>query len=268
MASIRSSAPTTSAPAFLASSALSPLANTATRTSLPVPLGRLTTPRTIWSAGRGSPPRLLATSPGSSTWAVARLLTRPIASSTPSWVLGSTWPACAFCFFVSFAMSLALHDMEAHRASGAFDDLRRRLEVVGVEVLHLRRRDLGQLRALDSARGDLAGLLRARLELGRLLEEEARRRGLGGEGEAAIGIDGDHRRDRRALFQLLRRGVERLAEFHDVDAALAQGRADRRRRVGGASRHLELDVARDFLRHFSHSVVELPRASPDASVQV
>ena len=48
--SIRSSAPTMSAPASVASSALGPRANTATRTVLPVPFGRPTVPRTIWSA--------------------------------------------------------------------------------------------------------------------------------------------------------------------------------------------------------------------------
>ena len=53
----RSSAPTMSAPAARASSAAAPVANTATRTSLPVPDGRATVPRTIWSALRGSTPR-------------------------------------------------------------------------------------------------------------------------------------------------------------------------------------------------------------------
>ena len=48
--STRSSAPTTSAPAALASSALAPRAKTATRTLRPDPFGKLTTPRTIWSA--------------------------------------------------------------------------------------------------------------------------------------------------------------------------------------------------------------------------
>ena len=48
--STRSSAPTTSAPAALASSALAPRANTATRSERPVPFGNVTTPRTIWSA--------------------------------------------------------------------------------------------------------------------------------------------------------------------------------------------------------------------------
>ena len=60
--SIRSSLPTTSAPAAVASSALSPTANTATRAVLPVPCGRLTVPRTIWSALRGSTPSRIATS--------------------------------------------------------------------------------------------------------------------------------------------------------------------------------------------------------------
>ncbi len=60
--SIRSSLPTTSAPAATACSAFSPTANTATRAVLPVPCGRLTVPRTIWSALRGSTPSRMATS--------------------------------------------------------------------------------------------------------------------------------------------------------------------------------------------------------------
>ena len=60
--SIRSSLPTMSAPAAVASSALSPTANTATRAVLPVPCGRLTVPRTNWSALRGSTPSRIATS--------------------------------------------------------------------------------------------------------------------------------------------------------------------------------------------------------------
>ncbi|MNR10459.1 hypothetical protein D3C85_1267120 [compost metagenome] len=60
--SIRSSEPTKSAPAAIAASALSPVAKTRTRATLPVPCGRLTVPRTIWSALRGSTPRRKATS--------------------------------------------------------------------------------------------------------------------------------------------------------------------------------------------------------------
>jgi hypothetical protein len=44
-------------------------------------------------------------------------------------------------------------------------------------------------------------------------------------------------------------GVERLAEFHDVEAALTQRRTDRRRGIGLTSWHLQLDEADDFLRH-------------------
>jgi hypothetical protein len=72
--STRSSAPTISAPAALASSALSPRAKTATRTVRPVPFGRLTTPRTIWSAWRGSTPRFIAISTVSSNFTEDRSL--------------------------------------------------------------------------------------------------------------------------------------------------------------------------------------------------
>ena len=64
-----SSAPTWSAPAASASLALSPLANTSTRTLLPVPCGRTTVPRTFWSAWRGSTPSFTASSTVSSNLA-------------------------------------------------------------------------------------------------------------------------------------------------------------------------------------------------------
>jgi len=44
-------------------------------------------------------------------------------------------------------------------------------------------------------------------------------------------------------------GVERLAELHDVQTTLTQRGADRRRRIGLTSWHLQLDEADDFLRH-------------------
>src|SRR5207237_10156337 len=84
-----------------------------------------------------------------------------------------------------------------------------------------------------------------------LLEQEARRRGLCREGEATVRINSDHRRDRSALFDLLRRGVQRLADLHDVHSALTEGRTDWRRGVGGAGRHLQLDIAGDLLSHFT-----------------
>ena len=54
--SIRSSAPTWSAPASRASAAFSDPVTTATVTVLPMPWGSDTAPRTIWSALRGSTP--------------------------------------------------------------------------------------------------------------------------------------------------------------------------------------------------------------------
>ena len=79
--SIRSSPPTTSAPASRAASALSPLAKTRTRAVLPVPCGRFTVPRTIWSALRGSTPRRMATSTVSSNFFLLPALAILMASS-------------------------------------------------------------------------------------------------------------------------------------------------------------------------------------------
>ena len=71
-----------SAPASFACFALSPCANTAMRTVLPVPDGITTEPRTVWSDFFASMPRLTATSTDSSNFAVAVSLTSLIASST------------------------------------------------------------------------------------------------------------------------------------------------------------------------------------------
>ncbi len=78
---MRSSLPTLSAPAARASSALSPVAKTMTRTVLPVPCGRLTVPRTIWSALRGSTPSRMATSTVPSNFVGEACLAMPAASS-------------------------------------------------------------------------------------------------------------------------------------------------------------------------------------------
>ncbi len=74
------SVPTKSAPASSASLALSPWVSTSTRWVFPVPCGRTTVPRTIWSACRGSTPNLVATSTVSSKPAVADALTASRAS--------------------------------------------------------------------------------------------------------------------------------------------------------------------------------------------
>src|SRR5680860_1494798 len=86
--SMSSSPPTTSAPAASASAALSPVAKTRTRAVLPVPWGRLTVPRTIWSALRGSTPRRMATSTVSSNFFLLPLFASLIAAigeNSSSW---------------------------------------------------------------------------------------------------------------------------------------------------------------------------------------
>src|SRR5262249_20569190 len=46
-------------------------------------------------------------------------------------------------------------------------------------------------------------------------------------------------------------GVERLAELHDVEAALTERGADRRRRIGGAGGHLQFEESSKFFSHLS-----------------
>src|SRR5205807_8680913 len=69
------------------------------------------------------------------------------------------------------------------------------------------------------------------------------------EGEGLVAVDRDHDRDRRTLLHLRGLRVEVLAERHDVQAALTERGTDRRRRIGRARRHLQLEVSSDFLRH-------------------
>ncbi len=77
---VTSAEPTMSAPAASASAALGPSANTATRMALPVPWGRATDPRTIWSALRGSMPSRRTRSTVGSNETVVVSLTSFIAS--------------------------------------------------------------------------------------------------------------------------------------------------------------------------------------------
>src|SRR3546814_7798824 len=132
----------------------------------------------------------------SSNLAVACFFTRAIASSTPCSLLRSTAVSRAFCFFVSFAMSLALHNLKAHGLGGTFDDEGRRFDIVGVQILHLQLSDFGKLRTRDLTGGNLARFLGTRLQLGGLLDQEGCRRRLRREGKAAISINGDARGDR------------------------------------------------------------------------
>ena len=90
---------------------------------------------------------------------------------------------------------------------------------------------------------------RAALDAQLLLDEDGRRRGLAHERERLVLVDRDLDRDDGAGL-VLRLGVERLAELHDVDALGAERRADRRSRVRGTRGDLQLDKAGLLL--FSH----------------
>src|SRR5919199_5533509 len=242
----RSSAPTTSAPASSASRALSPLANTATVTLLPSPLGRAIVPRSCSSAWRTLRPVRTWTSTDSSNFARLTSLMRRIASAgeysrSRSTLVRASRNLRPWCT----GMSAHLH---AHRAGRARDDLRRLVDVVRVEVGELALGDLAQLRLADPRDLLAMRLARALVDPGGLLDEHGGRRRLRDEGERAVLVHRDHDRDDGAGLVLGLR-VERLAELHDVDAVLAEGRADRRRRRRLAADRLELDLGEDLLGH-------------------
>src|ERR1700739_790153 len=183
--SIRSSLPTTSAPAAVASSAFSPTANTATRAVLPVPCGRLTVPRTIWSALRGSRPIGTAPSTVASSLADAVSLASLAASSGVYRPVRSTFSAAAryaLLFLLIDSSNLVLgRGYEAgrswpshvgdyanlfngypHRPGGAGDDLGGGVDIVSVEIGLLGLGDVADLIPADL--GDL-GLVRLRRTL-------------------------------------------------------------------------------------------------------
>ena len=131
-------------------------------------------------------------------------------------------------------------DVHPHRAGRPGDDLGRLLDVVGVEVLELALGDVAELLLGDGADLRAVGLGRALVDVDRLTDQHRRRGGLGHERERAVLVDGDHDRDDGPRFAR-GLGVEGLAELHDVDPVLAQGRADRRGRARLPGVGLELD---------------------------
>src|SRR6476660_1853010 len=257
-----------SAPAAVASSALSPTANTATRAVLPVPCGRFTVPRTIWSALRGSTPSRIATSTvascflddvslasfaassgvysrSRSTFSAASryallflLIDLPIVL-LESWFAARCQPSHAF-------RGIPLLHRDSHRPGGAGADLGRLIDVVGVQVFLLGLRDLAHLIAGHHGDLDLVRLARALLHPCGLQQQLGCGRSLQREREAAVLVDGDLHGDDVAALRL-GRGVVRLAELHDVDAMLTERGADRRRRVGCTGVDLKLDQAGHLL---------------------
>src|SRR5205809_2627882 len=244
--STRSSAPITSAPASRASRSFSPLANTATRTVLPMPCGSTTAPRTIWSACFGSTPRRNERSTDWSNFAAGMLFTSATASSNVYCLSGAIFAAASLYrlpvrLLTIVAMSLSptlygslglrsLHDIDAHAAGGAFDGADRRVDRVGVQVHQFALRDLPNLLARDLADLVLVGHRRRLGDSRGALEQHRRRRRLHDERERPVLVDRHHdRQDQSLLAARLR--VEALTELHDVDAMLTERRPDRRRRI-------------------------------------
>src|ERR1700682_84603 len=99
--------------------------------------------------------------------------------------------------------------------------------------------------------GLAAGGLRRRLQLRRLFQKIGNRRRPEFEGEGFVLVYGDGDGNWHPFLHLLRLRVEILAKLHDVEAALTQSGADRRRRIGGRRGHLQLQKTGYFLRHLS-----------------
>src|SRR5215212_5020273 len=238
----RSSPPTKSAPASSASRALSPWAKAATLTCLPRPCGRAIVPRSCSSAWRTFRPVRTCSSTDSSN------LREPssLSSENPS---AGVYSRSRSIFDRAWLYARPrLDNVHPHRAGGPGDDARRSLHVLGVEIGQLALGYLADLVLGDGAHLGAVRLARALLEADRLLDQDGGRRGLGHEGERAVLVDGDHHRDDRARVAL-GLGVERLAELHDVDPVLSQGRTDRGSRAGGAAHGLKLDGGEDALGH-------------------
>src|SRR5271165_533830 len=237
----------------------------------PVPCGNTTVPRTFCSGFFWSTPRRTWSSIVSSNFAFALALTSSTARAVSNRRSSPNALRASRYFFPGFAMvvcssrgacgfrpptirsskldryiSIGLADFDAHRARGAGHDLRGRVDVVGVEIRHLRLGDLAHFVHRDLADFLAVGLARTFLHAGRLLDELRCRRRLEHERERAVL---EHRDDGRndVAFVLLRALVVRFAELHDVDAVLAERRADGRRGRRGTGRTLERYLRDDFL---------------------
>src|SRR3954447_13764652 len=137
-------------------------------------------------------------------------------------------------------------DGHAHRAGGAGDDLGGRVDVVGVEVGHLRLGDLADLRPGDLGDLGLVRLAAALVNAGGLQDQLGRRRSLRDEVEGPVLIDADLDRYDVAALRLGGRVVG-LAELHDVDAVLPERGTNGRRGGGRTGVDLQLDDRGEFL---------------------
>src|SRR5688572_22003100 len=170
------------------------------------------------------------------------------------------------------ALYSVLLDLDPHGAAGPHDLAYRSLEVLRVQVPHLRLRDLLQVGARDRADRLAARRARALREPHGLPDEDARGRRLQDEVEAPVDVDGELDGNGRSL-ELARPLVELGDELPDVDTVLAERGTDRRRRGRLSSRQLELDLGLDFLFGRRHAyflgsdllhlpVLEIDRCGP------
>ncbi|EDM72478.1 elongation factor Tu [Roseobacter sp. AzwK-3b] len=157
--------------------------------------------------------------------------------------------------FPSFAILLHL---DAHGTRGAEDDFHRGVNIVRVQVFPLGFGDLTHLLGGHCASGRAARRIGPGLQLCGLLEVVRRRRRLDVHLERLVLVIGNHGRARRTGLHVLRLGVERLAEFHDVDATLTERRAHRGGRGRFACWHLQLHLACEFLGHLASPSFQLP----------
>src|SRR6202165_3191258 len=151
----------------------------------------------------------------------------------------------------------SLPHLETHGAGRTLHHAHGRFDGPAIEILQLLLGDLADLRLAHRTDGAAPGRFGAAVDLGCLLEKIGHRRGPHLERERAGLIHRDDDRDRRVLLHVLGLRIERLAEFHDVEAPLPQRRSDRRRRIRGAGRDLQLEIACNL---FGHRILLLPRS--------
>src|SRR5690242_4907756 len=134
----------------------------------------------------------------------------------------------SYADFNLFPVAMALlHHLDSHRTRRAAYHRGGSLDIRGVHVLHLLLRNVANLTNRHPADMAAAGGLRSLLDSRRLHQEIARRRRLGDEVEGTVRKTGNDNRNWHSLFKGLRSCVELFAELHDIQSALAKGRADR-----------------------------------------
>src|SRR5919199_6637980 len=172
----------------------------------------------------------------SSKFAPSRLFNNSTASRG---VYSRSLSTLAFC-----SNSFLPTDRYPHALRCPLDDLRRSVDVDGVQVRHLRASYLLDLSPANRADLLAVRLTAALLDPGGLPQEERRGGRLGDKGERTVLVDRDLHGDHLAHL-VARRVVELPHELPDVHLRLTQSRANRRRRVGLAARDLQLQLACD-----------------------